>query len=231
MLTKKAILFQTLQIIQTITMKTITCTTITTSFIMLCILSPAPTSARLLRKMQVKKNSSAPSTIGYNQARDLWNNSRRRYACSSLNDVLDGFWPDVKNTVFPKCESTYKLWSTSISDCKTGAERFATEKAGECMALSDCRDLGDIAAGGVAGVFCSAPRMGRGRGFFPPTCVSTAKSRCKDIVVDNVQGLADARQCGNVRNVLKDLGQSDIRKLDQACENEVSQMAKSAKLP
>jgi hypothetical protein len=100
------------------------------------------------------------------------------------------------------------------------------------MALSDCRDLGDIAASGVAGVFCSS-RNDRlfWNSFFPPTCVAVAKSRCKDNVVSNIQDLADARHCGNVRNVLRDLGRSDIQRLDQMCEQEVNQMASSAQLP
>jgi hypothetical protein len=229
------------------------------AFVTLCIVSMA--SARLLQSRNNPRNdprndprnnnprndprynprnNNTPSTstaftYGYNQARTLFNNGGGRgrggYSCRRLDDVVSGFWPDVKRQVFATCESNYKLWSTSIQQCKSGAEKFVTEKAGECMALSDCRDLGDIAADGVAGVFCSRNQYTSGNNFFPPTCVSAAKSRCKDNVVDKVQQNANARQCGNVRNVLRDLGQSDIRNLDQACENEVNQMARSAQLP
>jgi hypothetical protein len=213
------------------TIKTMKTNTIR-AFITLCIVSL--TSARLSRN---NPSSSAAFTYGYNQARTLFNNGRGGrgrggYSCRKLDDVLVGFWPDVKRQVFATCESNYRLWATNIQQCKSGAEKFAMEKASECMALSDCHDLGDIAADGVAGVFCSRINYrSPSNNFFPPTCVSAAKSRCKNNVVDNVQSLADARQCGNVRSVLRDLGQSDIRKLDQACENEVNQMARSAQLP
>jgi hypothetical protein len=156
------------------TMKTIT---IRASFVTLCIVSL--TLARLSRNIP---SSSTAFTYGYNQARTLFSNGRGRgrgsYSCRKLDDVLVGFWPDVKRQIFATCESNYRLWSTNIQQCKSGAEKFATEKASECVALSDCRDLGDIASNGVAGVFCSHIKYSSGNNFFPPTCVAVQGQCC-----------------------------------------------------
>lgn len=122
------------------------------SFIALCFTSSASASVHHLRALQ----NSAAWTVGYNDARDLWDATQPRYRCNELNDVVNSYWPDVKRQVWPTCESKYSLWSSRIQDCKDGAEAFTVEKVGDCVALSDCYALGDIAAEGVAGLFCSS---------------------------------------------------------------------------
>ena len=95
--------------------------------------------------------------------------------------------------MFAECETEYRFWPSRVEECKDGAQSVVFEKLNDCVATSDCRNLGELAASGVVSTFCmfySDPDA-----FFPVTCLSVAKNRCKDQVIDLVQGYADSNSC------------------------------------
>ena len=129
-----------------------------TTLLAFCLASFAPASAAHLRELSNQgQQPSTTWTVGYNLARNLWQSTRPPYPCNSQSDVLQEFWPDVISEVYPECQSRYSgLWNTNTPECESGADAFVSEQVGDCASLSDCNALGDIAAEGVAGVFCNA---------------------------------------------------------------------------
>jgi len=169
---------------------------------------------------------------GYSQARKLWQNGD--YPCGDLDDVISNFWPDVYDKVFQECEERYSLWGDREDDCKEGAETFVYKQVADCVSTKDCRNLGELAAGDIAVVFCKSDNNKGAQDvptFFPPTCAKIAKNRCKDNIIDQVESIIEFNgDCDGLTDVL-DLTDDQLDMLDDECIEEVDDLVEDAELP
>lgn len=107
-----------------------------------------------------------------------------------------------------------------------GAEEFVYQKLDDCVNTSDCRDLGETAASIAAVRFCVNKSPKSGPNFFPTTCVSVAKNRCKDEVIDEVIDEVEASRCGSTVDAM-----AHVNELEVLCDVSVDGLAETAMLP
>eukprot|EP01083_Nonionella_stella_P126310 382257_1 len=168
---------------------------------------------------------------GNNKAADVWDT--RPYVCS-LDGITDYFWKDVKDTVFPRCDSDYKFNRGNRDDCRRGAEDYVTLRANDCVKKGDCEDFGNHTARDIADMHCPRSVPGRSRRYraqgpklLPPRCEVWAKDACKNAVETEVQ---DRIRKGTCESVSTPFSYNFRRGLERQCDVEVEKRIEDAKL-
>lgn len=145
------------------------------------------------------------------------------YICS-LEGIANNFWKDVKDTVFPQCESDNKFNSGNRADCKRGAEDYVTKRGNDWAKKSECEDFGKRTVSDIADMRCpreipvAVVRMNSQK-LLSPKCEAWAKDACKIEVENQIQyRLNQGTKCKN-------------KGLQQRCDKEVKKRVEDAKLP
>eukprot|EP01083_Nonionella_stella_P197564 726254_1 len=178
-----------------------------------------------------KSPSKSPAYwAGNNNAAGVWDT--KPYLCS-LDGIADYFWKDVKETIFPQCDSDYKFNSGNRDDCRRGAEDYVTLRANDCVKKGDCEKFGEHTARDIADANCPRSVPGtaaysvQGPKLLPPRCEAWAKDACKSTVESEVQERIRQGICESVSMPFS----YEFRKgLGRQCDIEVKKRVEDAKL-